>query len=200
MEQEQMRIEIKKSIVKKDRLNVVYNERYKEANYTNVVNKACDQIIHSDLKDAFNRMKLHLVVLCEQPEASLITKLSFTSPGFAETLNNYIISGYSNDSNDGIQGVTIMGAKLLKSGKVLDMKIFVPLFDDEYPFAEELQIDAAACDGEVEAYLFDEKWGVKQESLDFDCDTPEDVTIAEEKPKKGRGRKKEINMALDPAV
>lgn len=198
---EEVKIDIKKSIIKKDRLNVVYNERYTEANYTNVVNKNCDQIIHGDLKDAFNRMKLHLVVLCEQPEASLITKMSFASPGFAETLNNYIISGYSNDSNDGIQGITIMGSKLLKSGKVLDMKIFVPLHDEEYPFAEELQIDAASCDGEVEAYLFDEKWGVKQENLDFDCDTPEDATIIEDKPKKSRGRnKKEISMALDPAI
>lgn len=198
---EQVKIDIKKSIIKKDRLNVSYNERYTEANYTNVVNKNCDQIIHSDLKDAFNRMKLHLVVLCEQPEASLVTKQSFTSPGFAETLNNYIITGYSNDSNDGIQGITIMGAKLLNSGKVLDMKIFVPLNDEEYSFAEELQIDAASCDGEVEAYLFDEKWGVKQESLDFECDEPEDATIVEEKPKKkSRGRKKEISMALDPAI
>ena len=76
---EQAKNEIKKAVVKKDRLNVVYNERFSEANYTNVINKSCDQIIHSDLREAFIRLRLHLVVLCEQPEASNINKDSFSS-------------------------------------------------------------------------------------------------------------------------
>lgn len=196
---EPVKNEIKKAVIKKDRLNVVYNERFSEANYTNVINKSCDQIIHSDLKETFSRLKLHLVALCEQPEAANINKGSFTSPGYAETLNNYIISGYANDSVDGVSGITIMGAKLLQSGKVVDLKIFVPLLDEQYPYYEELSIDAAACDAEVDAYLFEEKWGVRQERLDFESDEPEEaVIIAEEKPK-GRGRKKKIEApaALD---
>lgn len=196
---EPVKNEIKKAVIKKDRLNVVYNERFSEANYTNVINKSCDQIIHSDLKETFSRLKLHLVILCEQPEAANINKGSFTSPGYAETLNNYIITGYANDSVDGVSGITIMGAKLLQSGKVVDLKIFVPLLDEQYPYYEELSIDAAACDAEVDAYLFEEKWGVRQERLDFESDEPEEaVIIAEEKPK-GRGRKKKIEApaALD---
>ena len=55
---EQVKNEIKKAVIKKDRLNVVYNERFSEANYTNVINKSCDQIIHSDLREAFSRLKL----------------------------------------------------------------------------------------------------------------------------------------------
>ena len=153
---EQAKNEIKKAVVKKDRLNVVYNERFSEANYTNVINKSCDQIIHSDLREAFIRLRLHLVVLCEQPEASNINKDSFSSPGYAETLENYIITGYANDSVDGVSGITIMGSKLLQSGKVVDLKIFVPLLDEQYPYYEELSIDAAACDAEVESYLFEE--------------------------------------------
>ena len=190
---EQVKTEIKKSVIKKDRLNVVYNERFPEANYTNVVNKSCDQIVHSDLKEAFSKLKLHLVVLCEQPEGKLVTKLSFSSPGFTETINNYVISGYSNDSVDGIAGITIMGAKLLQSGKVVDLKIFVPFEDEQYPFSDELRIDAAACDAEVENYLFEEKWGIKQERLDFDSDEPEEAVVIEdeEKPKR-KGRKKQI--------
>lgn len=186
---EQVKIEIKKSAIKKDRLNVVYNERFPEANYTNVVNKNCDQIVHSDLKDVFNKLKLHLVVLCEQPEAKLVTKFSFSSPGFAETINNYVIYGYNNDSVDGIAGITIMGAKLLQSGKVVDLKIFVPLEDEQYPFSDELRIDAAACDAEVEYYLFEEKWGIKQERLDFECDEPAEAAIVEEKKPGKKGRK-----------
>lgn len=193
---EPVKNEIKKAVIKKDRLNVVYNERFSEANYTNVINKSCDQIVHSDLKETFNRMKLHLVVLCEQPEAASINKESFTSPGYAETLSNYIIVGYSNDSVDGIPGVSIMGAKLLQSGKVVDLKIFVPLADESYPYFEELQIDASACDSEVEAYLFEEKWGIRQERLDFESDEPEDAVIVVEEKPKGRGRKKKIDAPL----
>ena len=175
---EQAKNEIKKAVIKKDRLNVVYNERFSEANYTNVINKSCDQIIHSDLREAFIRLRLHLVVLCEQPEASNINKDSFTSPGYAETLENYIIAGYANDSVDGVSGITIMGAKLLQSGKVVDLKIFVPLLDADYPY--------------YESYLFEEKWGVRQERLDFETDEPEEAVVLEEEKPKKRGRKKQI--------
>ena len=188
---EQAKNEIKKAVVKKDRLNVVYNERFSEANYTNVINKSCDQIIHSDLRETFNRLKLHLVVLCEQPEAVNINKDSFMSPGYSEILENYIITGYSNDSVEGVSGISIMGAKLLQSGKVVDLKIFVPLLDEQYPYYEELSIDAAACDAEVESYLFEEKWGIRQERLDFETDEPEEAVVIEDKPKKG-GRKKKL--------
>lgn len=189
--------EIKKAVIKKDRLNVVYNERFTEVNYTNAVTKNCDQIVHHDLKEAFSRLKLHLVVLCEQPEAKVVTKFSFSSPGFAETINNYVITGYANDSIDGVSGITIMGAKLLQSGKMVDLKIFVPLLDEQYPYYEELSIDAAACEAEVEEYLFEEKWGIKQEQLDFDSDVPEEAIVEESKPKK-RGRKpKQIEAPTD---
>jgi len=47
----------------------------------------------------------------------------------------------------------------------------------------------------VEAYLFEEKWGIKQERLDFDSDIPdeavtdtEELPAEEEKPKR-KGRK-----------
>ena len=139
------------------------------------------------------RLKLHLVVLCEQPEASKIDKDSFTSPGYAETLENYIITGYANDSVDGVSGITIIGSKLLQSGKVVDLKIFVPLLDADYPYYEELSIDAAACDAEVESYLFEEKWGIRQERLDFETDEPEEAIVMEEEKPKKRGRKKQID-------
>lgn len=50
---ETAKIDIKQAVIKKDRLNVVYNERFTEANYTNKVTKNCDQIVHSELKEIF---------------------------------------------------------------------------------------------------------------------------------------------------
>lgn len=186
------RNDIKKAVIRKDRLNVNYNERFLEANYTNSIAKNCDQIIHSDLKEAFNKLKLHLVVLCEQPEADKITKMSFSSPGYHETLSNYIITGYAHDSDDGTDGVTIFGEKLLQSGKVVDLKIFTALTEEAYKYAEELKIDILSCDEEVDQYLFDEKWGMKQETLDFDCDEPQEAKLEDQPKKKGRGKARKI--------
>lgn len=192
---EKVRNDIKKAIIKKDRLNVNFNESFTESNYTNGVSKSCDQIIHYDLRQAFDKLKVHLVALCEQPEAKRINEESIKSPGFAETFPNYQIVGYSHNSQDAIDGVTIFGTKLLQSCGTLDLSIWTPLYDSEYPYSEDLALDIQACDWEVSEYLFSEKWGVKQTMLDFDTDEPEEVNL-EEKPKK-RGRKKKDLIPVD---
>lgn len=188
---EKVKNEIKRASIRKDRLNVVFNEILSESNYTNTVNKSCDQIVHHDLKEALSRLKIHLVFLCEQPEANRINKQMINSPGFADTFPNYAITGFSLDSDEGTSGVTISGQKMLQSGKVVDLKIFVPILDDSYPFSEELNIDIQSCKWETEEYLFSEKWGIKQEQLDFECDEPVDISLSEKPKKKGK-RKKEI--------
>lgn len=194
---EQVRNEIKRAVIRKERLNVNYNETLSESNYTNSVAKNCDQVVHSDLKDTFRKLKLHLVFLCEQPESNLINKDSFNSPGFHETLPNYVMNGYSHDSIDGISGVTLFGQKLLNSGKVIDLKIFAPLHDDTYPYYDELDLYIKACDWEVEEYLFNGKWGIKQETLDFETDEPEEANLKPEPKTKGRSKKVKELSQLD---
>lgn len=192
---EKVRNDIKKAIIKKDRLNVNFNESFTESNYTNGVSKSCDQIIHYDLRQAFDKLKVHLVALCEQPEAKRINEESIKSPGFAETFPNYHITGYSHNSQDSVDGVTIFGTKQLQSGGTLDLSIWTPIYESDYPYSEDLALDIQACDWEVSEYLFSEKWGVKQTMLDFDTDEPEEVNL-EEKPKK-RGRKKKDLIPVD---
>lgn len=190
---EQAKNDIQKAVIKKDRLNVSFNEFFTESNYTNNVSKTCDQIVHHDLKESFSKLKLHLIVLTEQPEAGQINKSNINDLGYLAVIQNYVVTGYSHDSNDGISGVTIYGQKLLKSGKTVDLKIFVPLMDEDYPFSEDLGLDIQRCDWEVSEYLFSEKWGIKQELLDFDADVPCQAIIEGEDIKKknyGRGRKK----------
>jgi len=190
---EKVRNDIKKAIIKKDRLNVNYNESFTESNYTNGVSKSCDQIIHFDLRQVFDKLKVHLVSLCEQKEAERINEESIKSPGFVETFPNYAISGYAHSSQDGIDGVTIFGTKLLQSGATVDLSIWTPLSDSNYPYLEDLSLDIQACDWEVSEYLFSDKWGIKQEMLDFEADEPKE---AEEKPKKRGRRKKEEEVPV----
>lgn len=177
---------IQKAKVKDSKLEVIYDEYFSEENYSNTIDKKCDQIIHKDLQASLDRLKPHLACICEMPERSRITNIYDLNP---EDFSNYVVTGYSHGGSDESAGVTIIGQKLLKSGKVLNLVTpFIQFEDtDAYEYAGELYADIEACDSEVEEYLFNEKWGVKQLSLDFD--EPENVSGITDKPKK-RGRKK----------
>ncbi|HCY40407.1 MAG TPA: hypothetical protein DHV48_03500 [Prolixibacteraceae bacterium] len=191
---ENVKNEILKASVKNDRLEVTYRENFTEANYSNEVSKKCSQVVHADLRAALERLKLHLVVVCEQPEAG---KVNFESihEFKLDDLDNYIVTGYTIGGNDESAGVTIIGQKLLKSGQVLNLIAPFTKFEenDNYDFSGELYADIQACNWEVEEYLFSEKWGIKQTEFDFDA--PEDaqdieITISDSPGKKG----KKINM------
>lgn len=164
--------EIKKATIKNDRCNV----SFKESTLTGIngVDKDCDGIIHQDLLAAFNRLKVHLVMLCEQPEANLVTHATITEFDITQ-LSNYVITGYVVGGTDEHEGVTIIGQKLLKSGKILNLIAPFTKYEDEYDFSSELGQDVQMVDYEVKEYLFGDKFGIKQESIDFD--RPNEATI-----------------------
>lgn len=176
---ENVRNEILKASVKNDRLEVTFKEEFTEANYSNEVSKKCSQIVHADLRAALERLKLHLVVVCEQPEAGMIDFESIHEFNL-EQLDKYIVTGYVVGGNDESAGVTIIGQKLLKSGSVLNLISPFTKFEDteNYAFAGELYADIQACNWEVSEYLFGEKWGIKQTEFDFDTPGESDVEIS----------------------
>jgi hypothetical protein len=198
-EKEQPVYEIGKVKMKSDNLTVEYAERYVDANYSNEVIKTCAQFVHSDLKYAFNLLRPHVAVICEMPEASRIDPANPTDEDINETLKGYVITGYSKGGSEESAGVSILAQKLLRTGQALNLSVPFTRFYDEsgegYTYGSELEAAVKRCDYEVDAYLFEEKWGLKQESFDFD--EPEESTVAgtEEAPKKkGRGRKRKEAM------
>ena len=112
--------EILKASVKNDRVEVTFKENFSDENYSNEVSKKCSQIVHSDLKAALEKLKPHLVLICEQPEARAIIDTGFFDFDI-ENLDNYNVTGYSIGGSDEHLGVTIIGQKLLKSGQVLNL-------------------------------------------------------------------------------
>jgi len=186
--------EIIKASVKNDRCEVTYKETFKEANYSNEVSKKCEQIVHSDLRKSFDRLKLHLIYVCEQPEAVKIDSENLYELDL-EQFSNYVVTGYSLGGSDENAGVTIIGQKLLQSGQVLNLiSPFIKFEDiDSYQFAGELYADIKACSWEVSEYLFSEKWGIKQAEFDFDLpDGVEmEVSIPQQPKKQGRKKKSE---------
>jgi hypothetical protein len=172
--------QIVKAAVKNDRCEVTFEENFTESNYSNNVTKKCSQIVHADLKKALDRLKIHMVIVCEQKEAEeLLSELHRDDSDEAmkyfeefdtERLANYLVTGFSIGGSDENQGVTLIGQKLLASGQVLNLiSPFVKYEDnDGYEFAAELSSDIEAACYEVEQYLFGEKWGIKQAQIDFD--------------------------------
>ena len=173
---ENAKIEILKASVKSDRLEVTYRESFSEENYSNEVSKKCSQIVHSDLKAALEKLKPHLVLICEQPEADEIKRAGIYDFD-VESLDNYVVRGYSIGGTDESVGVTIIGQKLLKTGMVLNINAPFTKYEDEdaYDFAGALAADIEACNYEVQEYLFNGKWGIKQQEFDFEI--PDDVNV-----------------------
>lgn len=184
---------IQKVKIKDGQLEAIYEEHFSSDNYSNTITKKCSQTIHGDFRDAVDKLKPHMVIVCEMPEAEAIKDVGiYDYP--ANELSNYIVTGYSHGGSDESAGVVIVGQKLLKSGKVLNLITpFIQFEDSEaYMFAGELEVEISACDYEATEYLFNDKYGMKQMSLDFDTPAEAEIAVtAEEAPKpKKRGRKK----------
>ncbi len=127
-------------------------------------------------------------------EATLVNVANPSDDDLNEKLKNIIVTGYSKGGNDESAGVSIQAQKLLKSGQVLNLSVPFTKYEDEsgdgYLYGAELKEAIGRCSYEVDAYLFEGKYGIKQESFDFDTPEESDITgEKEEKPKK-RGRKK----------
>ncbi|MDR2917821.1 MAG: hypothetical protein LBV72_00440 [Tannerella sp.] len=193
---EQPVYKIGKVKIKGEQLTVDFVEDFVNANYHNDITKSCQQIVHSDLKYALGLLKPHVVQICEMPEAKHINVADPSDEDLNERLKNYVVTGYSKGGDGESAGVTIIAQKLLSTGKVLNLTVPFMQFADEsgegYPYGSELEEVIARCDYEVDAYLFEEKWGIKQETFDFDTPVESDITGTEElEPKKKSRKKKE---------
>lgn len=191
---------IEKVKIKNDQLTVDYRENYMEANYHNDITKACQQFVHGDLKYALDLLKPHVAAICEMPEAKHINVADPSEADLSDTLKNYIITGYSKGGSDESAGVTIIAQKILTTGKILNLTVpfmqFVDETGDGYKYGSELQEVIGRCDYEVDAYLFEDKWGIRQEAFDFDAPTESGITGLEGDipKKKGKGRKKKADL------
>ena len=168
--------------MKDDSLTVEYTEEYTTANYINKITNSCAQLVHNDLKRAFNLLKPHVVKICEMPESEQVAiEYPLEDEYNDEELNNYVVTGYVRGGTGEYEGVTIIAQKLLKCGKTLNLVVPFIKFSPEnndYPYSDELKCVIDMCDYEVDAYLFDNKWGVRQQDL-FGFDGEANITEVE---------------------
>lgn len=128
---EQPVYEIQKVKIKNNQLTAEYTEKFVEANYKNNILKESEQFIHPDLLYALNRLKPHVVKICEMHEATLVNVANPSDDDLNEKLKNIIVTGYSKGGNDESAGVSIQAQKLLKSGQILNLSVPFTKYEDE---------------------------------------------------------------------
>jgi len=158
--------DIKKVAIKNGGLVITYDDYNSDNDYTDEVNRTCPQIIHPDLQLALDKLKAHVVCVCEMPEMNNIDESNLDTAH--EELKNIVITGFSPGGSDESAGVSIVAQRLLKGSKVLNVNMpFTPYESEDYPFSYELQLAVQACEYEVKEYLENGKFGIKQAEMEF---------------------------------
>jgi hypothetical protein len=172
---------IKKAKIKGRSLEVELTETIHTDNgpVTNEVVLKCTGLVHDDLLARFDRMKVHLVKICDLRKADTITDGSIENYDLS-ILDDYEVKGISIGGEEEHEGVVIIGARKFESGKVLNLVSPFTKFTDEhapYEFESDLYNDVQACIYEVELYL-EGKYLIKQLELPFDEEKAEEVEAA----------------------
>lgn len=185
-----IKTEIKKASIKDEsleaKMEVEFRGKDEQGNSVETIDdvtRKSPQVLHADLKEAFRRLRLHMVIVCEQPEAGDIEAEGIDNFS-SDNLENYEVTGYTISGSDESEGVVLTGKKLLKSGMVLNINTPFTKYEDEenYAYGSDLSADILACNYEVKAHL-NGKWGIVQQEFNFDppneAETPEMKVVKE---------------------
>jgi len=158
---------------------VIYPEN--SSPITNDLTKKSDQLIHEDLRAAFNKLKPHLVLICDQKEDRQIKAFIENGNSLEEfdldELPDISITGYVIGGDGEHEGVTLIGQKSTDLG-VLNLISPFTKYQGEYDHGEDLAIVIDQCNFEVEQYLFKGKCAIVQMELPFDGEeNPSGMTV-----------------------
>lgn len=181
-------------LTKQNTLTVVYkNEDGDVIQFTGA------NIVHKDLKAAMQALIPHIALITEQREAYGRTLKQVQGDRITDEGTDSVFKRFNAESisfSNSEREVAITGQRiLLKTGVVSLTTPRINLEDrDEYEYVNDLDLDIDAVKYEAKAYIEERKWGVKEAAIDFKDIDPfkveaDEVPIADEQPKKKRGRK-----------
>lgn len=160
-------------------------------------------IVHKDLREAMRGLVPHLVLLLEMPEGAgkTLEELQTEMEKEKNALTGYAVNSVI------LRGEQVMmcGSRILKRGEVTNVQ--APLInietEEQYEYVSELWQQVENVVFEATAYVTEQKWGLKEGTLDFDAagdpfadgvkgaDPIEAVKVEiEVAPAKKKGRKK----------
>lgn len=161
-------IEIKRvSIVKNITLNFEAEEH--ENGTINKIKKECGHPIHDDLRNAMNRLSVHMALLTEIIELQTKLNIDEYTSGVIDKLE---ITGISLGGSDDNAGVTIVGKRKLRGNKVLNLITPFQKFEDDlsesYPYQDQLYADVCDIIDEVNQYITGKYGQGAQVEMKFD--------------------------------
>lgn len=194
-------------VTRKNTLNMVFRNENGD-----IVSVAGANIVHKDLKACMNDLISHIAIITEQRETYNKTLKDVEAKRIQDEGTDNVYKWMTVDTvtlgEDG-NSVTLAGNRILQSGDVI--KIESPVINlgdsEKYQYCNELSLAVEAVKYEAEAYYKEQKWGVKEGSLDFADDdpfnadnltadqVPEAGTIEEPKKKGGKAKTKKLKEA-----
>ena len=170
------------------------------------VNAKCQDICHDSLIEAFDRLKVHAVLIADVRDAIKVENAFALGTPLAEfnleELKNIAIIGFVvvGNEDDGSEGVMIIFQKITGT-RVLNITTPTVKFEDpDYAYGSDLQQVVSNCIFEVEEYL-DGKVAVKQLEMNFDEGFDADGSpqlVKEPKAKKSKKKNLAEAFGLDP--
>lgn len=182
-------------VTKKRTLNITFKNETGD-----IVTVAGANLVHKDLRSAMNALIPHIAFATEQHET------------YGKTLQEVEANRIQDDKEDSVfrwlsvdtitiaaDGITFAGTRILQTGDVI--KVESPVIningESKYLYPDELSLAVEAVKYEAEAYYTEQKWGVKEGSLDFGEEDPfnaenltaDEVPSAETQPEPKKKRK-----------
>ena len=192
---------LKIQVTKKNTLNIVFKD-----GASNIVTVEGSNIVHKDLKQAMNGLIPHIALMTEQREADGRTLKEVEADRITDANSRSVFKMLGVDTitlSEDEFVVSLNGYRILQSSDVIRLNTpNVNVGDpDKYQYGNELSLAIDAVKYEAKLYYEEQKWGIKDGSLDFAEDDPFKGVDAEatpeapaveggEKKNKKRGRKK----------
>ena len=190
---------LKIQVTKKNTLNIVFKD-----GASNIVTVEGSNIVHKDLKQAMNGLIPHIALMTEQREADGRTLKEVEADRITDANSRSVFKMLGVDTvtlSEDECVVCLNGYRILQTSDVIRLNTpNVNVGDtDKYQYGNELSLAIDAVKYEAKLYYEEQKWGIKEGSLDFAEDDPFKGVEAEATPeapaveggeKKKRGRKK----------
>lgn len=136
--------------------------------------------IHTDLRSAINALVPYFVEVCEMHEAEGIDWKNLEGSVTSEACIKFSVSGIALGGSENTLWLTIIGHKLLKTNKTLNLNTPRVMLDleneDHYERCEELKDIVQNICFEAEAYIINHKYAIVQQALPFKDDDDDDGT------------------------
>ena len=159
-------------VTRKNTLNLVFKNENGD-----IVTVAGANIVHKDLKACMNVLIPHIGFATEQREVINKTLKDVEKQRISDDGNDNVFKWLTVDcvtiSEDG-NAIMLSGNRILQTGDVI--KIETPSINitekERYAYCDDLSLAVEAVKYEAKAYHDEQKWGIKEGSLDFAEDDP----------------------------